>query len=66
MDNSELKEQILRLKQASDIKKHLQGNPRSILVIRLGLGLSQREFIRELGNKISQVALIKHEKGRSK
>ena len=66
MDDSELRELTLRLKQASDIKEHLHQNPQSILVIRLNSGLSQKNFIKELGNRISQVSLIKHEKGRSK
>lgn len=66
MDDLELRELTLRLKQASDIKKHLQRNPQSILVIRLSHGLSQTDFIQKMEKKISQVSLIKHEKGRSK
>jgi transcriptional regulator with XRE-family HTH domain len=42
----------------------LQENPGLVFPIRLSLGFSQREFVRR--TKISQVTLIKYEKGKSK
>jgi len=68
MDKSELKELTLRFQnelEENKIENFLQKNPRGIFVIRLSLGLSQKDFIQRIENKISQVALIKHEKGRS-
>ncbi len=68
MDESELKELTLRFQESirqSNAEEFIKQNPKSILALRLSLGLSQKDFIRKVKNKISQVALIKHEKGRS-
>jgi len=69
MDPLELKELTLKFKEAyisGQVEEFLQQNPKCILVIRYALGLSQKQFIRKLNKRISQVALIKHEKDRSK
>src|SRR3989338_6651136 len=66
MDQSELKELTLRFEKNRHMaEKFLQQNPKSILVLRLALGISQKEFLKKINNEISQVALIRHEKGRS-
>lgn len=68
MDETELRELTLRFNNAQreqSIEKFLQRNPKYIFVLRLALGLSQKHFIQRTGKKISQVTLIKHEKGRS-
>ena len=66
MDESELKELTLRFQKSKEIDKFLQENPKSILVLRLALNLSQKQFLQKTYHAISQVALIRHEKGRSK
>ncbi len=66
---TELKKLITGLRKAikeNKTKEFLIKNPKSILVLRIALGLSQATFIQKLKRKISQVALIRHEKGRSK
>ena len=68
MDESELKELTLRFQESikkNSSEKFLQESPNAILALRLALGLSQKQFIKRIENKISQVTLIKHEKGRS-
>ncbi len=44
----------------------LRQKPQLVLPIRLALGLSQKEFLSKIENPISQVTLVKYEKGRSK
>lgn len=69
MEQSELKKLARRFQKAienDEAEKFLAENPKSVLVLRFALGLSQTAFIQRLKNKISQVALIRHEKGRSK
>lgn len=68
MDESELAELTLRFQEACKSNlgmEFLQQNPKAVFVIRLALGLSQKQFMQKINNSISQVALIKHEKGRS-
>ena len=68
MDESELAELTLRFQEACKSslgREFLQQNPKTVFVIRLALGLSQKKFMQKINNGISQVTLIKHEKGRS-
>lgn len=52
--------------EKSTLKKDLQKNPRLILPLRLSLGLSQKRFIEKTGRSLSQVSLIRYEKGARK
>ncbi|MDI6722054.1 MAG: hypothetical protein QMD97_00735, partial [Candidatus Aenigmarchaeota archaeon] len=68
MDESELRELTQKFQNAlkeNNIENFLQKNPKGIIIIRMSLGLSQKDFIQKIKNRISQAALIKHEKGRS-
>lgn len=68
MDKLELRELILRfqkeIKEESALN-YIRHNPKTLLILRMSLDLSQKQFIEKLNKKISQAALIRHEKGRS-
>ncbi len=55
---------IERLKERESIAEILQKNPRTLLIFRLALNKSQREFLNLLNRKISQVTLVKYEGGK--
>lgn len=45
------------------VERFIAMKPEAVLIIRLSLGLSQREFVKLLNGKLSQVTLVKYEKG---
>lgn len=49
--------------EKSTLKTDLQNNPKLILPLRLSLELSQSQFIEKIGRSLSQVSLIRYERG---
>lgn len=69
MNQTELEELAQKFQSALEnrnLEKFLQETPKSVLILRLSLCLSQRQFIRRLRSRISQVMLIRHERGLTK
>jgi hypothetical protein len=61
----ELVTKTVKMIEEKGLLETLEKFPQSLLIIRLSLGKSQREFIKLLHNSISQPILIKHEKGKT-
>lgn len=69
IDKSNLIRLVVKTKEMisqKNLEETLANFPQSLLVIRLNLGKSQREFIKLLKRRITQPILIKHEKGQTK
>ena len=56
--------ELKSVRSKQDFMDRLRRNPKLVLPIRLSFNLSQKDFIKKV--KVSQVTLIKYEKGRSK
>lgn len=69
IDKDNLARLVVKTKEMirkKSLEEMLTEFPQSLLVIRLSMGKSQREFIKLLKNRITQPALIKHENGKTK
>lgn len=69
MNNKELVKLTQELVEAikeRKVNEALQKNPNIILPLRLSLGMSQKQFLRNMKNPFSQVSLINYENGRRK
>ena len=50
----------------NELQEGLQKNPQLILPLRVSLGLSQKQFIKQINNGLSQLSLIRYEQGKRK
>lgn len=69
MNNKELvklTQELVEAMKKGKVDEALQKNPSIILPLRLTLGMSQKQFLRNMNNPFSQVSLINYENGRRK